>query len=197
MKLAVTQFITLDGVVQAPGGPEEDTDGDFRHGGWSQRYFDEEVMGPVFDAGSIAAEAFLFGRRTWQTMAAAWPSRAGDPFADRINTIDKYVASRTLAQEDLTWENSHLLPAKDVFGAIRDLKSRGEGDLAVMGSAQLTRGLISNGLVDQLTLMLHPLVLGGGKSIFPGDGHARRFEFISSTPTSTGVQILVYRPTVE
>src|SRR6476620_10770188 len=117
MRVVVYEFISLDGVVQAPGGPEEDTDGGFAHGGWSHPFFDEAVGGGFDDALS-KADALLFGRRTWQSMAAAWPERAGDPFADRMNAMPKYVASRTLRAEDLTWSNSTLLPGDDVLGAV-------------------------------------------------------------------------------
>src|SRR6267154_1808125 len=96
MRILLSDFISVDGVVQAPGGPEEDTAGGFRHGGWSIPYFDPEVMGAAIGEGMTTAEALLFGRRTWQGMAAAWPERAGDPYADQMNSIRKYVASRTL-----------------------------------------------------------------------------------------------------
>src|SRR5262249_46016439 len=108
MRVVVYEFMSLDGVVQAPGGPEEDTDGGFAHGGWSAPYFDLEVMGPVIGESMTNAEALLFGRRTWQGMAAAWPERAGDPYADQMNAIGKYVASRTLATDDLTWNTTLL-----------------------------------------------------------------------------------------
>src|SRR6266540_6729973 len=106
MRIVVSDFISLDGVVQAPGGAEEDTDGGFRNGGWSMPFFDVDVMGAAIGETMEATEALLFGRRTWQTMAGAWPGRAGDPFADRMNEIPKYVASRTFSQDDLTWNNS-------------------------------------------------------------------------------------------
>src|SRR4051794_36193470 len=99
MRVVVYEFMSLDGVVQAPGGPGEDTDGGFAHGGWSMPYFDPEGMGPLIDEGMDTAEGLLFGRRTWQGMAAAWPDRAGDPYADKMNAIRKYVASRTLQRE--------------------------------------------------------------------------------------------------
>src|SRR5215217_8072526 len=128
MRIVISDFISLDGVVQAPGGREEDTDGGFQHGGWSMQFFDPDAMGPVLDDVMAKTEALLFGRRTWQVMAAAWPGRAGDPFADRMNEIRKYVVSRTLSQDDLTWSNSTLLPADDVIGAVRRLREReGEG----------------------------------------------------------------------
>src|SRR5687767_6541925 len=122
MRIVLSDFISLDGVVQAPGGRDEDTDGGFEHGGWSMPYFDEQAMGPVFDESMQTTDALLFGRRTWETMAAAWPGRAGDPFADHMNAIPKYVASRTLSQDDLFWTNSRLLPADDAIGAVRRLR---------------------------------------------------------------------------
>src|SRR5438105_14128048 len=103
MQIILSAFISLDGVVQAPGGKDEDTDGGFRHGGWSMPFFDPEAMGPIFDEVMEKTEALLFGRRTWQIMAAAWPGRAGDPFADRMNEIRKYVVSRTLTEDDVDW----------------------------------------------------------------------------------------------
>ena len=194
MRLVITEFITLDGVVQAPGGPEEDTDDGFAHGGWSFPYFDEEVMGSFFDQGIEDAEAFLFGRRTWQSMAAAWPERGDDPFADRINQITKYVASRTLTQDDLTWTNSHLLPPDDALGAIDELRQKPGGDLGMMGSSNLAHTLIANDLVDEYRLLVEPIVVGGGKRLFPDDGVIRKLELVDVTPTGTGVQICTYRP---
>ena len=121
MGILLSDFMSLDGVVQAPGGKEEDTESGFAHGGWSMPYFDESV-GSAFDEVLQGTEALLFGRRTWQVMATAWPERAGDPFADRMNEIPKYVASQTLGQEDLEWNNSTLLNPQDAIGAIRDLR---------------------------------------------------------------------------
>ena len=121
MRIVLSDFISLDGVVQAPGGQGEDTDGGFAHAGWSMPYFEPETMGPAVTEAMAGTQALLFGRRTWQTMAAAWPERAGDPFADRMNEIPKLVASRTLTRDDLTWPGSTLLPAEDAIGAIREL----------------------------------------------------------------------------
>ena len=118
MRIVITEFISLDGVVQAPGGPQEDTDGGFAHGGWSHAYFDPEVLGGAFDAALGRAEALLYGRRTWQTMAQAWPGQAGDPFADRINGLPKYVVSGTLGESDLTWNNSRLIPAGEALARL-------------------------------------------------------------------------------
>jgi dihydrofolate reductase len=141
-----------------------------------------------------ATEALLFGRRTWQTMAAAWPGRAGDPFADQMNEIPKYVASRTLTQDDLDWNNSTLLPAADTVKAVGELRARDGRDIQVMGSASLVRTLIAHDMVDEYRLMIEPIVLGGGKGIFPDDGNARTLELVSSSTSSTGVHICTYRP---
>src|SRR5262245_5659004 len=170
MRIVVTEFISLDGVVQAPGGPEEDTDGGFAHGGWSHPYFDPEVMGGAFDAALSGGAALLFGRRTWQTMAAAWPERAGDPFADRMNAIPKYVVTSTLADDALTWNNTTRSPGDGATARIRALRDREGGDLLIMGSPTLVRSLLREGLVDELRLMIEPVLLGGGKTIFPAEG---------------------------
>ncbi len=194
MRIVVSDFMSLDGVVQAPGGPDEDTDGGFAHGGWSMAYFDPDSMGPVLDEVMQSTEALLFGRRTWQTMAAAWPERAGDPFADRMNEIPKYVASRTLTEDDLTWNNTTLLPADDIVGAVQRLRAGEGGDIQVMGSPTLAGTLISNHLVDEYRLMIEPVVLGGGKRLFPDDGRAHTLELASTTASATGVLICTYRP---
>ena len=194
MQITVIDFMSLDGVVQAPGGPEEDTDGGFAHGGWSHPYFDPEVMGPLLGEVNDVTEALLFGRRTWQGMAAAWPGRAGDPYADWINAAPKYVASRSLTADDLTWSNSTLLPADDAIGAIRKLRERDGRSLQIWGSASLARQLVEHNLVDEFVLILEPILLGGGKSVFPSDGAARPLQLISATPGSTGILICRYRP---
>lgn len=194
MKLVVSQFMSLDGVVQAPGGPEEDTDGGFRHGGWSMPWFDPEVMGGAIGAVMADTDALLFGRRTWQAMAGAWPDRGGDPFADRMNTVTKYVVSSTLTDDDLTWGNSHLVPGDGVLDAVAELKSRPGGTLSVMGSSQLSTALVAAGLVDEYVLMIEPVLLGGGKGIFPTDGEMRSLELVSVTQSSTGVLVCTYRP---
>ncbi len=193
MRVVVYEFMSLDGVVQAPGGPEEDTDGGFAHGGWSIPYFDPEVMGPVIGAGMETAEALLFGRRTWQGMAAAWPERAGDPYADQMNAIGKYVASRSLTPDDMTW-NTTLLSPGDAVGDIASLRGRDGGDLLVWGSASLVRTLLAEELVDEINLMLEPILLGGGKRIFPDDGNARPMRLVTSATTGTGVHVCTYHP---
>lgn len=192
MKIILSDFISLDGVVQAPGGPQEDTDGGFAHGGWSHPYFDAESMGGAFDMEDN--DALLFGRRTWQVMAGAWPDRAGDPFADQMNAIRKYVASRTLTEDDMTWDNSELLPADDAIGAIRRLREQDGRGLQVMGSSALATQLVEHDLVDEYRLMIEPILLGGGKSVFPADGAARPLELVSVTQAKTGVLVCTYRP---
>jgi dihydrofolate reductase len=194
MRVVISDFMSLDGVIQAPGGRDEDTDGGFAHGSWSMPFFDPATMGPAVGEALQSTEALLFGRRTWQTMAAAWPGRAGDPFADRMNEIRKYVASRSLAQDDLAWNNSTLLPADDVIGAVNRLRTAGSGDMQVMGSGSIARTLISNDLVDEYSLMIEPIVLGGGKRLFPEDGTSRTLELVSHSVSGTGVHICTYRP---
>jgi dihydrofolate reductase len=194
MRIVVSDFMSLDGVVQAPGGKEEDTDGGFTHGGWSMPYFDPETMGAVVGEAIEKTDALLFGRRTWEVMAGAWPGRAGDPFADHMNAVKKYVASRTLSQGDLSWNNSELLPPDDALGAVREIRARDGRDLQVLGSASLVRQLASAGLVDEYNLMIEPILLGGGKRLFPDDGRAVPLELMSTTPTGTGVVICTYRP---
>jgi dihydrofolate reductase len=198
MRIILSDFISLDGVVQAPGGQEEDPEGGFRHGGWSMRFFDAEAMSPALDEVMAQTEALLFGRRTWDVMASAWPDRAGDPFADQMNAIPKYVVSATLTAQDASsrWNNTTLIDAEDAIGAIRQLRDRaGDGGIQVMGSASLARQLVESDLVDEYRLMLEPVLLGGGKTIFPTDGQARPLDLVSVTQTTTGVLICAYRPT--
>ena len=195
MRIIVSDFLSLDGVVQAPGGPDEDTDGGFAHGGWSMPFFEAETMGPVLGEVMARTDALLFGRRTWDAMAAAWPDRAGDPFADQMNALPKYVVSRTLSAEEAAarWNNTTLLE-DDALAAIRGLREEGDGGIQVWGSPSLVRQLLENDLVDEFSLMIEPVLLGGGKSIFPTDGKARPLELVSVTQTTTGVLICSYRP---
>ncbi|MEI5010838.1 MULTISPECIES: dihydrofolate reductase family protein [unclassified Streptomyces] len=194
MRIVITEFISLDGVVQAPGGPEEDTDGGFAHGGWTHPFFDPETVGGAFDEALRGAEGLLFGRRTWQTMAGAWPERAGDPFADRMNALPKYVVSQTLGEDKLTWHNTRRIPGDEAVARIGELRDSEGGDLLVMGSPTLARTLIGEGLVDELRLIIMPVLLGGGKSIFPEDGGKHTLELVSTVTSGTGAQVCVYRP---
>ncbi|MET9729161.1 dihydrofolate reductase family protein [Streptomyces sp. NPDC006458] len=193
MRIVITEFISLDGVVQAPGGPKEDTDGGFAHGGWTGPYFDPEVVGGAFDAALGEADAVLFGRRTWAVMASAWPARAGDPFADRINSIRKYVVSDSLGESDLTWENTVRIPVAEAVAELSKLREAEGGNVLVMGSATLARTLIAEGLADELRLIVMPVVLGGGKTIFPDGGEKFPFELVSTAKAGTGTLVNVYR----
>jgi dihydrofolate reductase len=196
MRIILSDFISLDGVVQAPGGQGEDDDNGFRHGGWSMPFFEAETMGAAYDETMDQTAALLFGRRTWEVMASAWPGRAGDPFADQMNAIPKYVVSGTLTPEEAAsrWTNTTLIGADDTLGEIRRLREQeGDGALQVMGSASLARYLVEHDLVDEYRLMIEPVLLGGGKSIFPTDGTARTLELVSVTQATTGVLICTYR----
>jgi dihydrofolate reductase len=193
MRVVAYEFMSLDGVVQAPGGPDEDRDGGFAHGGWSMPYFDPAIMAPIITNGMNDAAALVFGRRTWQGMAAAWPERAGDPYADQMNAAKKYVASRTLSPGDMTW-NSTLLAPENAIADIAGLRAQAGGDIVTWGSASLVKALLAEGLVDELTLMIEPILLGGGKGIFPADGMARPLQLENAVTTTTGVQVCTYRP---
>lgn len=198
MRILIIDFISIDGVVQAPGGKGEDDDGGFQHGGWSHQFFDEDVMGAAIGDVMNESEALLFGRRTWENMAAAWPGRAGDPFADQMNAIQKYVVSSNLDADDAAsrWSNTTLIPGDgDPFGTIRELRDReGDGAIQVWGSAKLVRQLVERDLVDEYRLLLEPILLGGGKTIFPSDGQARTLELVDVKQAKTGVLVCTYRP---
>jgi dihydrofolate reductase len=195
MRVVVSEFISLDGVVQAPGGPQEDTSGGFRHGGWSIPFFDPEVMGPVIGEFAERSQALLQGRRTFQVSSEAWPQRSGDPFADWINSVQKYVVSDTLTDADLSWKPTTIIRSADLTEEVSGLRGRPGGDIYVYGSLTLVRTLLTAKLVDELVLMIEPITLGGGKSLFPSDGEARRYHLASSEISNTGVQICRYRPT--
>ena len=194
MRIVISAFISLDGVIQAPGNPDEDTDGGFEHGGWSMPFFDPETMPPMLDEAMSTSEALLFGRRTWRVMADAWPGRAGDAFADQMNAIPKYVVSRTLTDSDIDWSNTTLIGGDDALDQVATLRATAGGDLGVMGSSSLAQQLVTAGLFDELRLMIEPVILGGGKRLFPDDGTARTLELIKSSTSSTGVQLCVLRP---
>ncbi|WP_338895011.1 dihydrofolate reductase family protein [Streptomyces sp. TG1A-60] len=193
MRIVICEFMSLDGVVQAPGGPGEDTEGGFAHGGWTHPFFDPEIVGGAWDAALGKADALLYGRRTWQAMAAAWPERAGDPFADRMNALPKYVVSATLADSELTWDNTTRVPGAEAVAHIRKLRETDGGDLLVMGSPTLARTLLYEGLVDELVLIVMPVILGGGKTIFPDDGAKHTLELVSTTVSPTGAHVCTYR----
>jgi dihydrofolate reductase len=191
-KLVVNTFVTLDGVMQAPGGPQEDRSGGFDHGGWSFGYWDD-AMGAVM--GEAMAQPFdlVLGRRTYEIFAAHWPS-SDDPAGDALNRATKHVASRT--RTDLDWENSRLI-AGDVPEAIRALKAQDGPELQVHGSADLLQTLIAHDLVDEFRVWTFPVVLGTGKRLF-GDGTVPSgLELVRGEISSTGVIIAVYRTGAE
>jgi dihydrofolate reductase len=194
MRVVASEFISLDGVVQAPGGPDEDTSGGFRHGGWSGQFFDPEVMGPVVESFAERGEALFQGRRTYQVSSAAWPERSGR-FADWINGTQKYVVSDTLSEADVTsWTPTTIIRGADLLAEVSALRDKPGRDVYVYGSLSLVRTLLAAELLDELVLMIEPITLGGGKTLFPDDGQARRFELVSATTAKTGVQICRYQP---
>jgi dihydrofolate reductase len=192
-KVIVNEFMSLDGVAQAPGAPDEDRSGGFAHGGWSMGYMDELAQQRVLGA-MLEADGYLLGRRTYEIFAAYWPNAPEEEqvVAEPLNAKPKYVASRTLT-EPLEWENSSLLEG-DAAEAVATLKQEGDGDLHVIGSTELVRTLIEHVLVDELRLMLDPVVLGGGKRIFPEDGALRPLRLVSSETTTTGAILATYAP---
>jgi dihydrofolate reductase len=192
MKTLITEFISLDGVVQAPGGASEDTDGGFRHGGWSMKYFDPVVMGGMYSELAGSSDALLQGRRTYQVSAAAWPDRSGDPFSDWINRVQKYVVSDTLTEEDLTWNPTTIIRGSEFERTISNLRAQPGGYIYVYGSAAMVRSLLAADLVDELLLTIEPIILGGGKTIFPDNGNALAFTLESTVKASSGAQVCRY-----
>jgi dihydrofolate reductase len=192
-KVIVNEFLSLDGVAQAPGTADEDTSGGFEHGGWHLPYFDDIsqkwVVGSMTEAGG-----FLFGRRTYEVFAAYWPNAPEEEqvIAEPLNTLPKYVASTTLT-EPLPWQNSTVLEG-DVVEAVVALKREDGDDLHVIGSTALVQTLIEHQLVDEFRLMIDPLFLGGGKRIFRDDGVLRPLRLVHSQVTTTGAILATYAP---
>jgi dihydrofolate reductase len=192
-KLIANEFMSLDGVVQAPGGADEDTSGGFEHGGWHLRYFDELSQKWVLES-IVEAGGFLLGRRTYEIFAAYWPKAPEEEevIAQPLNTKPKYVASTTLTKP-LEWQNSTVLQG-DVAEAVAALKQGDGADVHVIGSAELVRTLIEQGLVDELRLMIDPVTLGGGKRIFRDDGLLRPLRLVHGEVTTTGAILATYAP---
>jgi dihydrofolate reductase len=188
-KIVVAEFISLDGVIQAPGGPKEDTDGGFGHGGWTRAYWHGDIGKHFFDAFS-KADALLLGRRTWQIHGGAFePMKAGDPFGDAMNGIRKYVVSTTL-KSAAAWRSSTLISGH-VVEEVRKLKEQPGKDILVDGSSVLLHTLIENDLVDSYVLHVYPLVLGGGKRLFP-EGKRLDLKLDRSETLPTGVVFQKY-----
>jgi dihydrofolate reductase len=191
-KVIVSEFITLDGVIQSPGYPDEDPSGGFDAGGWQQRYFDD-VLGQAVIDGLAASGGLLLGRLTYEIFAGFWPTApADDPVAPIVNSLPKYVASTTL-NEPLPWENAQVLQG-DVAMAVAKLKQQDGKDLRVIGSGELVQLLMAQDLVDEYALMIHPLVVGGGKRLFRDGNPKTSLRLVESTTTSTGVLIVSYVP---
>ena len=187
-KLIVSEFVTLDGVMQAPGGKDEDRDGGFEHGGWTIPYWHDDI-GASFGALMADTDTFLLGRKTYVTHAQAFePLPAGDFFGDMMNAPKKYVVSKTL--KDPIWRNTTII-RDNVVAAVRKLKAEPGKNILTDGSSQLVHELIANDLVDELHLLLYPLTLGGGKKVLP-EGTMAKFSLKSATPYPTGVVGLHY-----
>ncbi|HEX9067095.1 MAG TPA: dihydrofolate reductase family protein [Streptosporangiaceae bacterium] len=190
--ITATMWISLDGVVQGLGRPDEDTRGGFTHGGWGRRY-DDEVLGREMGQAMTASAdgAMLFGRRTWQDFIAAWGRRTdGNPFSTRMNATTKYVVSRTLDNAD-DWDNSVLLPG-DAVEAVTELKAGPGADLGIIGSVSLVRALHGAGLIDRYVLVICPLTLGSGSRLFEGPAPLTEFDLTGSVTTTKGVIIARY-----
>jgi dihydrofolate reductase len=191
-RVVVDEWMSLDGVVQAPGDPEEDSAGGFPHGGWHLRYFDEMSQKWVVDY-LTEAGGFLLGRRTYEILGGYWATNTSEEeqaVAKPLNSKPKFVASATL-KEPLEWENSSLLRG-DIAKAVGALKTQDGDDLHVMGSTQLVHALIENDLVDEFRLMIDPVVLGGGKRLFPDDGGLTSLRLVESQVTTTGAILVTY-----
>ena len=191
-KVVVVNHVSLDGVMQAPGRPDEDRRGAFEHGGWAQPQNDP-VMGQAMAEHMSSDSALLLGRWTYESFADFWPHQTDNPFTESLNNTQKYVASRSLTAP-LSWSNSTLLE-NDATDAVAELKQRGDQDLTILGSGELIHSLMRRDLIDEWMLLIHPLVLGVGRRLFP-EGTSARLQLVTSLTTTTGVVIARYsRPT--
>lgn len=189
--ITVLNHLSLDGVMQAPGRPDEDPRGGFAHGGWATADNDA-VMGAVLGKGMSQGGSLLFGRRTYEEFASYWPTQTDNPFTSVLDHAEKFVVSTTLC-EPLPWVNSRLLSG-DGAQSVAALKAQAGPDLVIMGSGILVQSLMRQGLIDRLMLMIHPLVLGAGRRMFADDGTFAELRLVDSTATTTGVIIATYEP---
>jgi dihydrofolate reductase len=190
-RIVVTNHVTLDGVMQSPASPEEDTRDGFERGGWAAPYNDE-VMGAEMAAGMAQEGSLLLGRRTYEHFAAFWPKQTdGNPYTEVLNRKQKYVASTTL-EDPLPWENSTLLSG-DVPRAVAALKAELDHDLGILGSGELIRSLLPHDLIDEYLLTIHPLLLGHGRRLFDEGGAYSELRLVDTKPTTTGVVIARYQ----
>ena len=190
-KIVVTNSVTLDGVMQAPGAPDEDRRGGFEHGGWARAYNDP-VMMQAMGKGMAQGADLLFGRRTYESFFAVWPGRKDNPFTAVLDNAEKLVASRTL-REPLPWRNSTLLFG-DAAETVAKVKGQPGKDVVVLGSGDLLQTLMRHGLVDVYLLLIHPLVLGRGRRLFNDDGQRTALRLVDSVTTTTGVVMATYHP---
>ncbi len=190
-QLAVIEFVTLDGVMQGLGSPDEDRGGGFEYGGWGAAYGDA-ALDKKAEQGTTTTTAYLLGRKTYEKMAAYWPHESDEnPIAANLNSTPKYVVTNTLRRLD--WVGSRILDG-EVVEAVNDLKAQGDGTISVLGSGLLVQTLIANDLIDEYRLFLHPLVLGTGKRLFRETARPLPMRLTDCTPTSTGVLLLSYQP---
>ncbi len=191
-KVIVNEFVTLDGVMQAPGGSDEDVEGGFEHGGWQGDYFDDMMGAAVDEWYGDAPGGMILGRVTYDLFASYWPNATGEAaeYADMMNKPPKYVASRTL-KEPLEWENSTLLEG-DVADAVRKLKEEDGGDLQVVGSSQVVHALAEAGLVDEYRAMIHPILIADGKTMFPNPAEMLKLKLADARSYDSGVALLIY-----
>jgi len=191
MRIVVINHITLDGVMQGPGRPDEDTRGGFTHGGWAEPGSDRATVDATGERMGKPDGGLLLGRRSYEDMLTTWNDKGG-PFKDGLNAAAKYVASSSSTTQ-LEWPNSTLLHG-DVPAAVAELKRKPGGNLVIMGSGQLIRSLLPHGLVDEYLLMIHPLLLGSGQRLFDQDDHVSKLRLLSSAATPAGVIIATYQP---
>ena len=189
MNIVVFESVTLDGVMQAPGRPDEDTRGGFTHGGWAVPYADE-MMGKMASSGSTRTGGILLGRRTYEDFYGFWPNQPDNPFTDALIRAQKYVVSNTL-EEPLPWENSTLLKG-DAAEAVRRLREQPGDDLLVLGSGRLVRALTERNLVDRYVLLIHPLVLGSGTRLFAEGIPPTHLRLVDTTTNTKGVVVATY-----
>lgn len=191
MRIVVINHLTLDGVMQSPGRPDEDTRGGFRHGGWALPGNDPAMFQAIGERMMKPGGGLLLGRRSYEDMLTSWNAQGG-PFKEALNNASKYVVSSSSATR-LEWPNSTLVHG-DVPAAVAELKENDGGNLVIMGSGQLIRSLIPHELIDEYLLMIHPLVLGSGQRLFEHDGHTAKLRLTGSTATTTGVILATYEP---
>ena len=189
--VTVVNNVTLDGVMQSPGRPDEDTRGGFTHGGWGADYQDEVIARQMGQRMAAAKGSLLLGRRTYEDFHAVWPNRTDNPFTGHLNRVTKYVASRTLS-EPLPWQNSILLEG-DAGDAVERLKQHDAGDLTILGSGNLLETLIRRDLIDQYVLLTFPLVLGTGRRLFP-EGKSLPLRLVDSLASPSGIVLATYVP---